>query len=192
MKTTLREFWDGERPTRYRYCADCGDQCQGVRCIQCYNTHRDAQQTRQTECVDCGKKCRGTRCQACNDVYRVRQREASAARPRRRRPKQLSITERFPIPTPSTDSSPLTPAELDKAVCPSTDWLIFFPDQGQGSSSAPAKRICAGCEIAPRCLAVAIERNEAAGVWGGATVEDRNRIRRRMQRTAVETEGAVA
>ncbi len=42
---------------------------------------------------------------------------------------------------------------------------IFFSDEN--ADLAAAKLICASCEVVAPCLEGALERGEAAGVWGG-------------------------
>lgn len=37
--------------------------------------------------------------------------------------------------------------------------------------TAPAKRICGGCDVRQECLADAIQRRETAGIWGGKDFE---------------------
>jgi WhiB family redox-sensing transcriptional regulator len=52
---------------------------------------------------------------------------------------------------------------------------------GQGKSAAQiaqAKRICAGCQVREQCLDFALRNGERDGIWGGATPEDRIRVRR--------------
>lgn len=53
----------------------------------------------------------------------------------------------------------------DQALCARTDPHLFHPDRGE--SVAPAKRICAGCDVRPECLAYALATEQWCGVWGG-------------------------
>ena len=41
-----------------------------------------------------------------------------------------------------------------------------------------AKAICRSCPCCDACLAFAIETNQALGVWGGASEDDRRRMHR--------------
>ena len=65
----------------------------------------------------------------------------------------------------------------DNALCAQTDPEVFFPDRGQ--SNAPAKRICARCEVRAECRDHALSAREPFGVWGGTSEKDRQRMRRR-------------
>jgi len=56
------------------------------------------------------------------------------------------------------------------ANCATTDPDIFLPVKGE--SAAPAKRICAACDVRQQCLAYALENREQ-GVWGGTTTSER-------------------
>jgi WhiB family redox-sensing transcriptional regulator len=66
-------------------------------------------------------------------------------------------------------------------ACQSADPELFFPVSGRGASTAQiaqAKRICAGCQVREQCLDFALRNGERDGIWGGATPEDRTRVRR--------------
>lgn len=54
---------------------------------------------------------------------------------------------------------------------------IFFPSRG--APTAPAKAICAVCEVRAECLDWAIEHSEKYGIWGGLSERERRHIRRR-------------
>lgn len=47
-----------------------------------------------------------------------------------------------------------------------------------------AKLVCADCPVRLACLQVALDNNEQYGVWGGATFDERTRMRRRARRVA--------
>jgi WhiB family transcriptional regulator, redox-sensing transcriptional regulator len=64
----------------------------------------------------------------------------------------------------------------DRALCAQNDPEAFFPDKGE--SSAPAKRVCAGCEVRPECLQYALDHRERFGVWGGLSERERRVLAR--------------
>ena len=73
------------------------------------------------------------------------------------------------------------------ALCAQVDPEMFFPDKGQ--SSAPAKRVCMGCEVRIECLEDALQKGERYGVRGGKSERQRRKIksdRRRAAATALE------
>ena len=61
-----------------------------------------------------------------------------------------------------------------RAVCEGLGDL-FFDD----ACTDAAKRVCAACPVRDACLDHALNQPERHGVWGGATVEERQRILRR-------------
>ncbi|MGH8910409.1 MAG: WhiB family transcriptional regulator [Egibacteraceae bacterium] len=70
-----------------------------------------------------------------------------------------------------------------RAACLDVPTEEFFPIGTTGPSleqERRAKTVCAGCEVAARCLAAALAANES-GVWGG-TNEDERRLLRRKRR----------
>jgi WhiB family redox-sensing transcriptional regulator len=72
----------------------------------------------------------------------------------------------------------------DAGACATADPDLFFPfatataAAGAGQIEA-ARRICAGCQVRQQCLAFAVENQEAHGIWGGTTAEERARERKR-------------
>jgi len=73
------------------------------------------------------------------------------------------------------------------ASCLSADPDLFFPISTAGSGEkqiARAKKICAGCAVRQECLEFALSHEQAYGIWGGTTPEDRRRDRRRKRRAA--------
>lgn len=64
---------------------------------------------------------------------------------------------------------------MTQARCTETDPELFTP--GQGQSNAPARRICASCEVREPCLEYALATNQS-GVWGGTSEKERQRLRR--------------
>jgi WhiB family transcriptional regulator, redox-sensing transcriptional regulator len=72
-------------------------------------------------------------------------------------------------------------------ACRSADPDLFFPISGTGPGErqvARAKLICAGCPVRQECLEFALANAQTYGIWGGTTVEDRQRDRRRRRRRA--------
>ncbi len=65
----------------------------------------------------------------------------------------------------------------EQALCNQTDPEAFFPEKG--GSTKEAKRVCAGCEVRLECLKYALDNDEAFGVWGGMTENERLKIKRR-------------
>lgn len=66
---------------------------------------------------------------------------------------------------------------VEAARCRETgpDDATWYPEKG---SHSDAKKVCASCEVRPDCLAYALAKPEPAGVWGGLTAKERNRLRR--------------
>ncbi|MEW2474642.1 WhiB family transcriptional regulator [Micromonospora gifhornensis] len=79
------------------------------------------------------------------------------------------------------------PRWQERALCSQTDPEAYFPEKG--GSAAPAKRICAGCEVRVECLEYALARREPYGIWGGKTEGERRKILRSATAT---TGGQVA
>lgn len=68
------------------------------------------------------------------------------------------------------------PAWYGDAACPSTDPEAFYPEKG--GSTQPDKAVCLSCSVRSKCLAYALERNEAHGVWGGLSEKQRRQLKR--------------
>lgn len=66
----------------------------------------------------------------------------------------------------------------DQAACRGTEPDQFFPGEHAYNVIKTAKRICAACSVRQRCLDAALERHEEHGIWGGATVRERRKMRR--------------
>ena len=64
---------------------------------------------------------------------------------------------------------------LPGALCKDQDPLLWFPRPG--GSMDRAKAVCGACPARVECLDWAVETNERAGVWGGATPDERAQIR---------------
>jgi hypothetical protein len=69
------------------------------------------------------------------------------------------------------------PAWTEFALCAQVDPDAFFVDRGE--PSAPAKAVCRGCTVREPCLAMALDRNEMYGVWGGLSRQERESVARR-------------
>jgi WhiB family redox-sensing transcriptional regulator len=71
-------------------------------------------------------------------------------------------------------------------ACLHADPDLFFPITAAGPSRTEvvhAKAICSHCQVRRQCLEFA-QVNAVYGIWGGTTMEERQRIRRREQRAA--------
>lgn len=137
--------------------------------------------TRNRECADCRRACTGERCRNCAPKHRIGK-PRGVADPNRERPKGPSTRDLYPLPTPSSDTRPFTLDELAKVRCkinPRDPMAkdVCFPED---ASSIEAKMLCHTCPMQARCLAIGIAGNEPSGVWGGATVGEREQIRRGM------------
>ncbi len=69
----------------------------------------------------------------------------------------------------------------DKAACKDTDPDLFFPVGTTGQALeqiAAAKAVCMSCEARGLCLEFAMATNQESGVWGGASEEERRKLRK--------------
>jgi WhiB family redox-sensing transcriptional regulator len=69
------------------------------------------------------------------------------------------------------------------AACIDADDRLFFAPGESGEAvetTAPARRICAGCPVKSDCLEYALETNQRFGIWGGLTPDERRPLRRRL------------
>ena len=78
------------------------------------------------------------------------------------------------------------PSWREDAACRGFDASVFFPDEGDAAGIAYAKTICESCPVMDDCLSYAVEMNQTEGVWGGATKQERRRLRRRWLRELKE------
>ena len=75
---------------------------------------------------------------------------------------------------------------MTRAACRGMDPEIFFPERGEGNTAA--KAVCDRCPVRLECLALAVSSAEAYGVWGGLSVQARERLAgRRMPRGRVRS-----
>lgn len=81
--------------------------------------------------------------------------------------------------SPIDEEVPVSEPWREFASCRGHDLSVFFPDDGDAAGIARAKAICADCPVADLCLSYAVETNQTEGIWGGATKQERRRLRRR-------------
>ncbi len=63
------------------------------------------------------------------------------------------------------------------AACANTsDPELFFPLDEDGPAAAPARAVCAGCDVRTRCLAYALSSAMPAGIWGGLSTAEREAL----------------
>lgn len=75
-------------------------------------------------------------------------------------------------------------AWMREAACRDEDPELFFPISAAGAGLAQAneaKGVCEICPVRAACLSYALQTNQEAGIWGGATEEERRRMRRGAQ-----------
>ncbi len=68
-----------------------------------------------------------------------------------------------------------------RAACQEMEPDLFFPVGSTGPAVEQiqsAKQVCSLCEAKTECLEFALTSNQESGVWGGATEEERRRMRR--------------
>jgi WhiB family transcriptional regulator, redox-sensing transcriptional regulator len=73
----------------------------------------------------------------------------------------------------------------EQGACLSADPDLFFPISSRGVSTTQinqAKSVCASCPVREPCLSFALDSRQEHGIWGGATVDERKRMRRRARR----------
>lgn len=68
-----------------------------------------------------------------------------------------------------------------RAACRGTDTATFYhPENERGPSRSrrerQAKAVCARCTVVEHCLRWALRTREPYGVWGGLSVEERERM----------------
>jgi WhiB family redox-sensing transcriptional regulator len=69
----------------------------------------------------------------------------------------------------------------ERAACRDTDPDLFFPIGTTGPAIEQidaAKAVCRQCEVQAPCLEFALATNQEAGVWGGASEEERRKLRK--------------
>jgi WhiB family redox-sensing transcriptional regulator len=69
----------------------------------------------------------------------------------------------------------------DSAACRDTDPELFFPIGTTGMALDQidaAKAVCQACAAQEPCLEFALATNQESGVWGGASEEERRKLRK--------------
>jgi WhiB family transcriptional regulator, redox-sensing transcriptional regulator len=69
----------------------------------------------------------------------------------------------------------------DRAACKDTDPDLFFPVGTTGEAIVQieaAKAVCRQCDARTECLEFALATNQDSGVWGGASEEERRKLRK--------------
>lgn len=72
-----------------------------------------------------------------------------------------------------------------RAACRDEDPELFFPVGNTGPALLQiedAKAVCRRCDVADQCLQWALESGQDAGVWGGASEDERRAMKRRAAR----------
>ncbi|MFN8036967.1 MAG: WhiB family transcriptional regulator [Acidimicrobiia bacterium] len=69
----------------------------------------------------------------------------------------------------------------NRSSCRDSNPDLFFPVGSTGAAIdqiEAAKQVCASCLARQECLEFALGTNQEAGVWGGATEEERRLLRK--------------
>ncbi|MDQ1403137.1 MAG: WhiB family transcriptional regulator, redox-sensing transcriptional regulator [Actinomycetota bacterium] len=69
----------------------------------------------------------------------------------------------------------------DSAACRDTDPELFFPIGTTGMALdqiEAARSVCQSCAAQVPCLEFALATNQESGVWGGASEEERRKLRK--------------
>jgi WhiB family redox-sensing transcriptional regulator len=69
----------------------------------------------------------------------------------------------------------------DSAACRDTDPELFFPIGTTGMALdqiEAARAVCQACAAQGPCLEFALATNQESGVWGGASEEERRKLRK--------------
>jgi WhiB family redox-sensing transcriptional regulator len=91
----------------------------------------------------------------------------------------MTRSRRFIVGNPSPPIEYRTGSGEDwrlAAACKDTDPEAFFPAGGENPRTA--KKVCAGCDVQPACLAYALDHHIRDGLWGGLTERDRRKLLR--------------
>lgn len=68
------------------------------------------------------------------------------------------------------------PSWMSDAVCVVNPELWYSLDNGGQNA---AKRLCKTCDVRGDCLEYALDNNETHGIWGGLSVNQRAKLRRK-------------
>ena len=88
------------------------------------------------------------------------------------------IHERRDMPDPDSNDD-----WRQRAACRGTNPDLFFPVGTTGPAIEQiesAKTVCRQCDSQQDCLEFAISTNPDSGIWGGATEEERRRLRKQF------------
>jgi WhiB family redox-sensing transcriptional regulator len=84
----------------------------------------------------------------------------------------------------------------ERAYCRDSGPGVFYACEEKRPASmtreaaiARAKSICRRCPVVSSCLVWAVAHPNEMGVWGGASPEEREAIRRRLRRIRVRSDG---
>ncbi|MGH3996322.1 MAG: WhiB family transcriptional regulator [Pseudonocardiaceae bacterium] len=80
---------------------------------------------------------------------------------------------------PVTDAT--APAWLERGVCVQVGGDMWFPEKGDLAVVATCKKVCARCPVRVECLEWAMDTVEAFGIFGGLTVLERRKLRRKRE-----------
>lgn len=69
----------------------------------------------------------------------------------------------------------MKPAWHADAACRDLGPTLWFPERGQPPTDAQA--ICGACAVRQQCLTAAMDDPTLAGIWGGTTKRERQRLR---------------
>ncbi|GAA5082362.1 WhiB family transcriptional regulator [Streptomyces sp. SID10815] len=75
----------------------------------------------------------------------------------------------------------------DHAACRQEDPDLFFPIGTTGPAllqTEQAKAVCGRCPVREQCLDWALETDQAIGVWGGTSENERRALKRRRAAAA--------
>lgn len=73
---------------------------------------------------------------------------------------------------------PLPGAWVREAACMGLETELFFATRGDNVTIARAREVCVGCVVRVQCLRYALDVQVGAGMWGGMTEKERQRMRR--------------
>ncbi|GAA5014512.1 WhiB family transcriptional regulator [Kitasatospora paranensis] len=97
-------------------------------------------------------------------------------------------------PTGVVEVIPSPDGDLRGAACQGMDPDLFYaepdPDDTKADPTAGefairrAKMVCAGCPVRQMCLALAVDRSEPYGIFGGLTADERRTLKRTTAKAA--------
>ena len=82
-------------------------------------------------------------------------------------------------------------AWMEEAACAleGIDPEIFFPSSSSSAVVALAKKVCSKCVVRDECLNYAFEEEDAYGIYGGLTPNERKALKQKMYGSS--TRGAL-